>query len=119
MNKIFYASTCSTCARIMKELNVNPKTWVIQDITKEPLKPEQLDEMVKHAGSHEALFSKIAIKYRSLGLNTKKLTERDFRKWMLKEYTFLKRPVMKIGQQWFIGNSPKSVKGAAAALKGK
>jgi arsenate reductase len=66
--------------------------------------------MKKMAGSYEALFSKIAMKYRSMGLNEMKLTEKDFRKYILEEYTFLKRPTIIIGDQIFIGSAPKTVK---------
>ena len=63
--------------------------------------------MKKLAGSYEALFSRVALKYRSMGLNTMKLTEKEYRKYILQEYTFLKRPVMVIGDRIFIGNAPK------------
>jgi arsenate reductase (glutaredoxin) len=76
-----------------------------------------LDEMAKIAGSYEALFSRIAIKYRTLGLNAKNLSEKDYRKLILEEYTFLKRPVLLLGSEIFIGNSPKNVAAAAEALK--
>ena len=70
---------------------------------------KQLDEMAKLAGSYEALFSRVALKYRSMGLNEMTLTEKDYRKYILQEYTFLKRPVFIIDKQIFIGNSPKNV----------
>ena len=69
------------------------------------------------AGSYEALFSKIAMKYRSMGLNEKKLTEKDFRKYILEEYTFLKRPVIVIGNELFVGSAPKTVKAMMEAAK--
>ena len=49
--------------------------------------------MKAHAGSYEALFSRRAMKFRSMGLADKTLTEQDYRKLILEEYTFLKRPV--------------------------
>jgi arsenate reductase len=45
-----------------------------------------------------------------MGLNEMKLTEKDFRKYILEEYTFLKRPTIIIGDQIFIGSAPKTVK---------
>ena len=58
------------------------------------------------------MLRKVALKYRSMGLNDMKLTEKDYRKYILYEYTFLKRPVLIIGDRKFIGNSKKV--GAAA-----
>ena len=116
MKKIYHLSTCTTCQRILKELKPG-KQFILQDIKTEPLTPAQIDEMKKMAGSYERLFSRVALKYRGMGLNTMKLTEKDYRKYILMEYTFLKRPVVIVGDTIFIGNSPKNVAAAKAALK--
>lgn len=108
MKKIYHLGICTTCQRILKELKPG-KEYTLQEIKTEPITEKQLDEMAKLAGSYEALFSRIAIKYRVLGLNEKKLTEKDYRKYILQEYTFLKRPVFIIGKKIFIGNSPKNI----------
>ena len=71
------------------------------------------------AGSYEALFSRRALKYRELGLNEKTLSEKEYKKYILKEYTFLKRPVMIFNDQIFIGNAPKVVASAKAFLTKK
>lgn len=68
------------------------------------------------AGSYEALFSRVALKYRSLGLNEKQLSEEDYKKYILEEYTFLKRPVIIIKDAVFIGNSKNTIAAAKAAL---
>ena len=115
MKKIYHLATCTTCQRILKELRPG-KEYVLQDIKTEYITEKQLDEMKEMAGSYEALFSRIALKYRSLGLNTKKLTEKDYRKYILEEYTFLKRPVLIINSKIFIGNSPKNVAAAKEVL---
>ena len=65
--------------------------------------------MAKIAGSYEALFSRKAIKYRSLGLNEMKLSESDYKNYIIEEYTFLKRPVAIIDNKIFIGNSKKNI----------
>ena len=83
----------------------------------EKITPAQIDEMGKLAGSFEKLFSRIALKYRSMGLNEKKLNEKDYRKLILDEYTFLKRPVLIINSKIFIGNSPKNIQLAKESLK--
>ena len=107
--QLYYLATCSTCARIMKDLKVSKYNFRLQDIKTEPITPKQLDEMYKLAGSYEALFSRVALKYRSLGLNNMQLTEKDYRKYILEEYTFLKRPVFIINNKIYIGNAPKNI----------
>ncbi len=87
-----------------------------QDIKTEAITENQLDEMKNLAGSYEALFSRVAMKYRSMGLNEMDLKEDDYRKYILQEYTFLKRPVFLIDGQIFIGNSKKNVAAVKAAL---
>lgn len=117
MKKIYHLSKCTTCRRIIKEWNPG-KDVELQEIMAERITPGQLDEMAELSGSYGSLFSKIAIKYRTLGLSGMKLSEKDFRKLILEEYTFLKRPVMIIGKEIFIGNSPKNVQAGKNALKG-
>jgi arsenate reductase len=90
--------------------------FVFQDIKKEPITEEQIGEMKSLAGSYEALFSRVAMKYRSMGLNDMTLTEEDYKKYILEEYTFLKRPIFVIDGEIFIGNSKKNVEAVRAAL---
>ena len=116
MKKIYHLSTCSTNQRILKELKPG-KAFVLQDIKNEPITAKQIDEMKKLAGSYENLFSRVAMKYRGWGLNEMDLKEKDYRKYILEEYTFLKRPVIIIDDQIFIGNSKKKVAAAKAAMK--
>lgn len=113
MKKIYYLSSCDTCKKIIKE--INPVDDVeLQDIKIQNIDCDTLDWIKGKVGSYEALFSKRAIKFRSLGLNEIQLTEDDYRKYILEEYTFLKRPFMINGDEVFIGNAKKDV---AAAVK--
>ncbi len=113
--KVYHLATCNTCQRIIKELGLEGKA-TLQNIKEEKITATQLDEMRELAGSYEALFSRRAMKYRSMGLNEMQLTEDDYRKYILEEYTFLKRPVIVADNQIFIGNSKKVVESAKAVL---
>ena len=115
-NKIYHLGTCSTCQRIIKTLN-NGEGFVMQDIKKEPITKEQLEEMHAGAGSYEALFSRRAMKYRSMGLHEKDLGENDFRDLILQEYTFLSRPVIFIDGKIFVGNAKKNIEAAKRELE--
>jgi len=70
---------------------------------------DELEKMKQFSGSYESLFSKRAIKYKSLGLKEKKMQEKDLKKLILDEYTFLKRPVFLFENEIYIGNSKKIV----------
>jgi arsenate reductase len=105
MKKVYFLSSCSTCKRIIREKELDKKGFSFQDIKTEKITPEQLDELKNFAGSYEALFSRRSLKYRSMGLKDKKLTEIDYRNLILEEYTFLKRPVVLQGRKVTIGSS--------------
>ncbi len=115
MKKIYYLATCSTCNRIIKDLNLN-NTFEFQDIKTNKITLAQIEEMEKIAGSYESLFSKRAMKYKSLGLKDKILDENDIKQLILDEYTFLKRPVIIIDDNIFIGNSKKTIEEVSKAL---
>jgi arsenate reductase (glutaredoxin) len=113
--KIYYLSTCDTCRRIINELGLEKKNFEFQDIKTEKITAAQLEEMKKMAGSYEALFSRVALKYKTL--DPKPSTEAEYKKLILQEYTFLKRPVIIVGDNIFVGNSKSAVAAAAEAIK--
>lgn len=106
---MYHLATCTTCQAIIKETKVDKKGFSMQDIKTEKITPEQLDEMRSLTGSYESLFSRRALKYKEMGLKDKKLTEDDYRRLILEEYTFLKRPVTINGKRIFVGNDKKTV----------
>lgn len=115
--KIYYLATCSTCQRIMKELHIDEQNgFELQDIRTQKITPEQIDEMQKLAGSYEVLFSRRSLKYKELDLKDKELTEEDYKNYILEYDTFLKRPVVIIGNQIFIGSGKKNIEALRAAL---
>ena len=105
MKKAYHLQNCNTCQRILKELEWEAET---QEIRSEKITSSQLEKMANLAGSYEALFSRRAIKYKTMGLKNKSLSESDYKQLILEEDTFLKRPVFIIEDEIYIGNS-KSV----------
>lgn len=108
MRKIYHLGSCSTCKRILSELKIG-KDVALQDIKEEKITPAQLAEMAKLAGSYEKLFSRVAMKYRILGLDKMELGEHDYKKYILEEYTFLKRPTIISGDKIFIGSTKATI----------
>ncbi len=114
MKKAYYLSSCSTCDRILKE--VKDHHFQLQDIKFDAITEEQIDQMYQFTNSYEALFSKRARKYKSMGLKDQNLKEEDFKNLILEEYTFLKRPVFIVGHEIFVGNSKKTIDGLKKCL---
>ncbi|WP_394974577.1 arsenate reductase family protein [uncultured Croceitalea sp.] len=115
MKKIFHLETCKTCQKILKELE--PLDGIeLREIKSKGVTPEELDEMRALTDSYEDLFSRRAMLFRQRGLNNEKLDEEDYKNLILEHYTFLKRPVVVVDNQIFIGNAKKQVAGAKEAL---
>jgi arsenate reductase len=107
--KIYYLSSCSTCRVILRDTQAEKKGFRLQDIKTEKITPAQLDKLQQLAGSYEALFSRRAVKYRELGLGNAPMSEEEYRRHLLDEYTFLKRPVVLVNNKIFIGSEMKTV----------
>ena len=115
MKKIYHLATCDTCKRIIKEIDL-PSDFEQQEIKNEEITVKQLEEMHALSGSYEGLFSKRAKRYKERGLKDENLAERDFKQLILEHYTFLKRPVIIVNNEIFIGNSKNTVAAAKAAI---
>lgn len=116
-NKIYALSNCTTWHRIQKDIEV-PEDLNVLDIKFDNITEEDLDEAARQLGSYEAVFSKRALKYKSMGLNKQKLSEADYKRHILEEYTFLKRPVAFINGKVFAGNTKEVVEGMKSAIHG-
>lgn len=108
MKVALHLATCKTCQKVLEQLDL-PADMKVQNIKEEAITEEQVDEMKRLAGSYEAVFSRRAMKFRQWGLNEKELSEEDYRKYILEEYTFLKRPVFIIDDKIFMGSSKKMI----------
>lgn len=116
MKKVYFLSTCTTCKRIMEDLGELIADFEQQDIKTQAMTLEQIDEMKARSGSYESLFSRKAMKYRSMRLGEKDLSEEDYRNLIHEEYTFLKRPVFVLDDAIFIGNAKKTIEELRQAL---
>lgn len=86
------------------------------DIKKQNISEEDLEVAKAAIGSYEGLFNKRAQKIKLQNLDVKSASESDFKKWILEEYTFLKRPVYFIGTQVFAGNDKATVAAIKSAI---
>lgn len=115
MKKIYFLKTCDTCTRILKSIDTDG--FELQEIKSTPVTVNQLEEMFEHTDTYESLFNKRAKKYKQMDLKNQNLSEQDYRRLLLDEYTFLKRPVAIINNKIFIGNSKKNIEALQLAIK--
>jgi arsenate reductase len=108
MKTFIYLSSCSTCKRILKEINLND-SFNLQDLKSEPISEEILDKLYKETNSYEALINKRGNLYKEYGLKDLSLEDLDYKKYLLEHYTFIKRPILIDDERIFIGNAKKTV----------
>lgn len=108
MRKIFYLSTCTTCKRILQEWNA-PEIIQLQDIKSQLYTENEIDEMKKMSGSYEAIFSKRSQKYKAWNVEESVKSDNDYRAFLLKDYSFLKRPVLIFDETIFVGNAKNTI----------
>jgi len=106
MKKIWYLSTCDTCTKIIKELDLENKNFIFINIKENPISEADL-ELIQRClrVPYEDLFNKRAQKYTKTNLKAKLKSEEDWKLAILKEYTFMKRPIIQIDSDFFVGNS--------------
>jgi len=106
--KVYYLKNCDTSRRVIREAGLS-EDFEFQDIKENPLTAEQLDQLAVLAGSYEGLFNRRAKEYHRRNLKNEYLNEKDYRDLILEHYTFLKRPVVVINDQIFIGGIKKEI----------
>lgn len=113
--KVWHLANCSTCQRILQELSLNDENAELINIKEKNISKEELESIQKSLNcSYEELFSKRAMKFKTLKDSLK--SDEDFKQGILGEYTFLKRPVIQINDNFFVGNSKKIVQLAKEEL---
>lgn len=119
MRRFYHLTNCGTCRRILEECGLQKKGFELHDIRSEGITSEQLDEMRRLAGSYESLFSRRAVRYKTMGLKDKVLGESDYCALIMADCTFLKRPVVLFDGKIFVGSEKATVqalKEATSAL---
>lgn len=116
MKIVYHLTQCGTCQRIIRDLKLLERGFQLRDIKQQPIQTTDLDNMRTMAESYASLFSKRAIKYKTMGLKDRTLSEEEYRALILEDYTFLKRPVIIIGNELYAGNEQKTLDRLASRL---
>ena len=105
----YWLPSCSTCQKALGWLGRRGvKISAMRDIKEEPLTRKEVEGLAKMLGGAEELFSKRAVKYRELKLNEREVTPSEMLDLMTEEYTFLKRPILVVGEHATAGFFEKS-----------
>ena len=106
---IYWLPNCSTCQKAKGWLERRGvKIGNFRDIKEEPLTRKEVEDLAETLGGPPELFSKRAIKYREMKLNEREVPPTEMLDLMAAEYTFLKRPIMVIGNHATAGFFEKS-----------
>ena len=111
MNFFLHLRTCTTCKKIIKELNLPDNVDMI-DIKKFPITLTQIEVIKTKKGSYKSLINNRAHLFKQLNIDIKKLTEKKAKQLLNDHYTFLKRPVLVYNGKVFIGNSKEEIESA-------
>ena len=114
--KVYYLATCSTCKRIIKDLNLTEK-FELQNTKEQPVTENELLKIYEFSGSYENLLNRRSVLYQERDLKNQTLNEKDYKNLILEHYSFLKRPIIQIEDQYFIGNAKKTIEAAKAYLE--
>lgn len=114
MKRIYHLSTCDTCRKILAQIDTEGVELI--NLREQNISKEDLQTMHKYTKSYEALFNKRAQKLKDMPEDQKPVKETDFKKYILKEYTFLKRPAAILDDLVIVGNDKGSVDALVAAL---
>ncbi len=106
MNQFIYLSSCDTCKRILKEVNL-PNDIILRDIKKTPLKPNELKSFKNITGTFRSLLNNRAQKLKNIHKSV--LSEEKIFSLLNEHYTYLKRPILYFNGQLFIVNSKKNI----------
>ncbi len=92
---MYWLPYCSTCTKAEQHLlNLGVTIGKQVNVKEEKVSKEILQQLADALGGVSALFSKRAMKYRSMGLDKRELTDEEMLQFMHDEYTFIKRPVI-------------------------
>ena len=117
MNTYIYLSTCNTCMRILKELNL-PKGTKLQDVKHQPINQAQFEALYGVTQSYEQLINKRSRLLQALNKAGKTLDEMGYKQLLETEYSCLKRPILHWENNFYLGNAKKTVTAMQQAVHG-
>lgn len=113
---VWYLSTCDTCRRILDQTGIDESNARLIDIKTDPVSQADIEAFHRVTGSYKELINGRSMQFRSMSKKAKDLNEEEARDLLLQHYSFLKRPVIRVGEDLFVGNSRKNVEALIVRL---
>lgn len=106
--KLYWLPHCSTCKKAKEFIEKKGiEITEFHDIKENRLSRNEVEKLAELVGGAENLFSRRAIKYREMGLHEREVSFGEMLDLMANEYTFIKRPVLVVGEKATAGFSEK------------
>ena len=116
-NTFLFLSSCSTCMRIIKALDIEGASY-LQDVKQRMVSAEQLAYLYQNTKSYEALINKRGRVFAQLKREGTQFTEDVYKQLLETEYSCLKRPILILKSNIYLGNAKKTVAEMHHALHG-
>lgn len=110
MLQVIGIKNCNTIKKTLSWLEEQAISYDFHDVKKQPLSPNELAELVAKVGL-DTLVNKRGMKWRSLGLSDKNLTDNDLFEVLLEHQTMIKRPVLLMGDSVMVGFDAEALQG--------
>ncbi len=101
-----HCTTCQRAARYLEERGIDIENR--RDLKAQPLSRAEVERLARLVGGPRQLFSKRARAFRAMGLDKRELSDAEMIRLMTEQYTFIKRPVLVIGDRAVAGFAPKA-----------
>lgn len=114
--KIYYLSSCITCRQVLKEIS-SLDDFLLFDVKKENISPQELDALRQKVGSYELLFNKRSMLCKQMNITGQQLSEEQYRTLILAHYQLLKRPIVVLGEEVIVGKATDVIAQTNALLQ--
>lgn len=106
---IYYLGTCDTCKRIIGQIE-DIDRFELREIKSNGITKLELETLQVLSGlSYSELFNKRARKYKEIKTQLEGGHDDQYKSHIIKEYTFLKRPVVVYQDRVYVGNAKKTI----------
>ena len=107
MKKVYHLATCKTCQKVISEFKLD-KDFELQNTKESMITLNEFDELLTLGDyTPHDLFNKRAMKYRKLEPKIEDRSEAEVKSLILSEYTFIKRPIIRLNNSVFVATTKK------------
>jgi len=110
MITIYGIKSCDSVRKARKLLNSLDIDYIFQDFREESVNESDIRDWLNLGLSIDELFNKRSTTYRTLKLKDLELTDDDKIKWLYKENTLIKRPVIINNNKIIVGYNESNIK---------